>query len=110
MRVNGESKDGETDLDLQVVNGARQDARYTLTFGAPGRYDVLVDFNKIQHRFGNDAHMLWTRTGAGTLEIPDATQLALQGLQNYLPGALLLNASNGSYSAKVYGVSFSLFF
>jgi hypothetical protein len=34
----------------------------------------------------------------------------LQGLRNYLPGALLLNANNGSYKAKVYGVSFSLFF
>ena len=91
MHVMGESKDGETDLDLKVINGARQDARYTLTFGAPGKYDILVDFNKIQHRFGNDARMLWTRTGAGTLEIPDATQLALQN-------AVTANRANLTYN------------
>ena len=78
MHLQGESKDGEKELDLQVVNGARQDARYTLTFGEPGKYGVLLDFNKIQHRFGNDGRMLWTKTGPGTLEIADATQVAIQ--------------------------------
>jgi hypothetical protein len=34
----------------------------------------------------------------------------LQGLRNYLPGALLLNGNNGNYKASVYGVSFSLFY
>src|SRR5204863_4189965 len=32
MHLTGESKNGGTELDLQVVNGARDDARYTLGF------------------------------------------------------------------------------
>ena len=78
MHLSGESKDGGTEVDLQVVNGARDDARYTLGFGKPGTYSVLLDLNKIQHRFGNDGHMLYTQSGKGLLTIPDATQLALQ--------------------------------
>jgi MtrB/PioB family decaheme-associated outer membrane protein len=78
MHVTGESKNGDTDLDLQVINAVRDDARYSLGFGKPGTYNVFLDFNKIPHRFGNDGHMLYTQTGKGFLEIPDATQLALQ--------------------------------
>jgi len=78
MHVMGESKDGETDLDLQVINGGRQDARYTMTFGAPGKYDIKLDFNKIQHNFGNGGRSLWTESSPGVLTIPDSTQLALQ--------------------------------
>jgi MtrB/PioB family decaheme-associated outer membrane protein len=78
MHLTGESKDGATELDLQVVNAVRDDARYTLSFGKPGTYGVFLDYNKIPHNFANDAHMLYAQTGKGTLEIADATQLALQ--------------------------------
>ena len=34
----------------------------------------------------------------------------LQGLQNYLPGALLLNANVGDYTGNIFGVDLSLTF
>src|SRR5436309_8149010 len=70
---------GDRELDLNAENVRREDARYTLTYGIPGRYELLLDYNKIPHHFGNDGHMLWTRTGPGRLEIADPVQAALQG-------------------------------
>jgi len=70
---------GDRELDFDAVNARRDDARYTLAYGVPGRYELLLDYNKIPHHFGNDGHMLWTRTGPGRLEIADPIQAALQG-------------------------------
>ncbi len=71
--------EGDRELDFNAVNVRRDDARYTLAYGIPGRYGFLLDYNKIPHHFGNDGHMLWTRTGPGRLEIADPVQAALQG-------------------------------
>src|SRR5829696_5296718 len=75
----GESADGERNLNFSTDNAGRRDARYTLNYGVPGRYNVLFDYNKIPHRFGNDGRMLYTRTGPGRLEIADPIQGAIQG-------------------------------
>lgn len=69
----------DRELDFNAVNVRRDDARYTLFYGAPGRYELTLDYNKIPHHFGNDGHMLYTRTGPGRLEIADPIQAALQG-------------------------------
>jgi MtrB/PioB family decaheme-associated outer membrane protein len=74
----GESADGERNLDFSTGNAGRRDARYTFNYGVPGRYNVLFDYNKIPHRFGNDGRMLYTRTGPGRLEIADPIQGAIQ--------------------------------
>lgn len=78
LHVVGEGA-GDRELDFSAVNVRRDDARYTLNYGVIGRYELLVDYNKIPHHFGNDGHMLWTRTGPGRLEIADPIQAALQG-------------------------------
>jgi len=78
LHVVGEGAD-DRELDFSAVNARRDDARYTLTYGVPGRYELLVDYNKIPHHFGNNGHMLWTRTGPGRLEIADPIQASLQG-------------------------------
>ena len=65
-------------FDLDAANVRRDDARYTLEYGVLGRYAALFDYNKIPHRFGNDGHMLFTRTGPGVYQIADPTQSALQ--------------------------------
>src|SRR3954464_1664146 len=70
---------GDRELDFYSERLGREDARYTLFYGVPGRYELTVDYNKIPHHFGNDGHMLWTRTGPGRLEIADPIQAALQG-------------------------------
>lgn len=70
---------GDRIFDLDATNVRRDDARYTLNYGVAGRYNVLFDYNKIPHRFGNDGHMLFTRTSAGVYEIADPVQAALQG-------------------------------
>jgi MtrB/PioB family decaheme-associated outer membrane protein len=76
LRLEGEA--GDRELDFQAINASRHDARYTLSYGVLGRYNFLLDYNKIQHRFGNNGHMLWTRSGPGRLEISDPVQGALQ--------------------------------
>lgn len=70
---------GERQLDIRAEAIGRDDARYTLDYDVAGRYGLLFDFNKIPHRFGNNGHMLWTRTGPGRLEIADPVQAAIEG-------------------------------
>ncbi len=70
---------GDRELDFNAVNARREDARYTLYYGVPGSYELTIDYNKIPHNFGNDAHTLYTQTGPGRLEIADPIQAALQG-------------------------------
>jgi MtrB/PioB family decaheme-associated outer membrane protein len=69
---------GDRYLDIDAANVRRDDARYTLNYGKLGRYNVLFDYNKIPHRFGNGGRILHTRTGPGTYEIADPIQVALQ--------------------------------
>ena len=69
---------GDRELDLNAENVRRDDARYTLDYGVAGPLRTSFDYNKIPHHFGNDGHMLWTRTGPGRLEIADPIQAALQ--------------------------------
>lgn len=66
-------------LALRADNVRRNDARYGLDYGVYGKYALEVDYNKIQHRFGNRATLLWNRTGPGTWEISDSVQAALHG-------------------------------
>jgi MtrB/PioB family decaheme-associated outer membrane protein len=79
LHLVGESADGERIFDFRADNAAREDARYTLNYGVVGRYNLLLDHNKIVHRFGNDGRMLWTRTSPGRYEIADPVQAQIQG-------------------------------
>ncbi len=65
-------------LDFQARNVRRRDARYTFGYGVLDRWALMVDYNKIQHRFGNNARLLWTQTSPGVYQIADPVQLALQ--------------------------------
>lgn len=78
LHLSGESADGETLLDFTAVSAGRDDGRYTLALGTPGRYQLTLDYNKIPHRFGNGARLLWTETRPGVYEIPDSVQTQLQ--------------------------------
>lgn len=78
LRLLGESADGERFLGLAADKIGYDDARYTFGYGSVGRYSFVVDYNLIVHNFGNDARMLFNRTGAGRYEIADSTQQALQ--------------------------------
>ena len=79
LDVEGESADGNREFEFEAVNASRDDARYTLSYGLSGRYSILLDYNKIPHRFGNDARLLWTQTRPGVFEIADPIQQQLQG-------------------------------
>jgi MtrB/PioB family decaheme-associated outer membrane protein len=76
LRVEGDG--GDRGLDFRAVNISRDDARYTLDYGVSGRYGLLLDYNKIPHRFGNNGHYLFTQTRAGVYEIANPTQMQLQ--------------------------------
>jgi MtrB/PioB family decaheme-associated outer membrane protein len=79
LRVRGEDDKGERFLWIRADNVNRDDARYGLEYGVAGRYSLLVDYNKIPHRFGNNGTILWNRTGPGSWEISDSVQAQLQG-------------------------------
>jgi len=74
LHLAGQSRDGNRTLDFTVVNGGRNDARYTLEYGMAGSWSMLLDYNKIQHRFADNGHTLYTRTGPGLYEISDPVQ------------------------------------
>jgi MtrB/PioB family decaheme-associated outer membrane protein len=111
----GESADGNRTLDLLAQNVRRSDARYTLDYANSGKYELFFDYNKIVHHFGNDGHMLWTRTGPGTYEIADPTQAQIQGAieQQFAknPGGITFNFLNGvlaPYLATAQSVNLGL--
>lgn len=66
-------------LDFRAENVRYDDARYTFAYGVTDRYSLTVDYNKIPHRFGNNAKVLWTQTRPGVYEIANPVQAALQG-------------------------------
>lgn len=76
LAVSGQG--GDRYLDIRLLNADREDGRYTMRYGVWSDYDIVVDYNKIPHRFGNDARLLWTETGPGRFEIADPTQRSLQ--------------------------------
>ncbi|HYH47427.1 MAG TPA: MtrB/PioB family outer membrane beta-barrel protein, partial [Thermoanaerobaculia bacterium] len=79
LGLHGESGDGERGFDFAAAQVGRDDARYTLAYGLSGRYGILLDYNKIPHRFGNNARLLWTETRPGIYEIADPVQGQLEG-------------------------------
>ncbi len=76
--LNIEGEGGDRFMNFRGENIRRDDARYTFSYGVLDRYSIVVDYNKIPHRFGNNGHMLWTQTGPGRLEITDPIQAANQ--------------------------------
>ncbi|HEX6899574.1 MAG TPA: MtrB/PioB family outer membrane beta-barrel protein [Thermoanaerobaculia bacterium] len=76
--LNIEGEAGDRFMNFRGEHIRRDDARYNFSYGILDRYSIVVDYNKIPHRFGNNGHMLWTRTGPGRLEITDPIQAANQ--------------------------------
>lgn len=100
LHLLGESKDGNRTLDFSIVNGGRDDARYTLEYGLAGSWSMLLDYNMIQHRFGDDAHTLYTRTHPGVYEISDTAQRAVEAAI-----AAQGSAATGSILAPLFAVA-----
>jgi MtrB/PioB family decaheme-associated outer membrane protein len=78
LKLWGASADGNRTLDFSAKNVWRDDVRLDLDYAQAGKYGVSLSYDKIPHRFGNDASFLWSRTGAGRFEIDDALQRANQ--------------------------------
>lgn len=78
LKLSGASEDGNRTLDFTAKNVWRDDASLGLDYALAGKYGLSLSYDKIPHRFGNDAAFLWTRTGAGRFEIDDAVQRANQ--------------------------------
>ncbi len=86
---------GDRYLDFDAASVGRDDARYTLNYGVLGKYNLLFDYNKIPHRFGNGGRMLFTRTGPATYEVADPIQSSLQ------------TAITNQFNASPSGVNFN---
>lgn len=78
LLLKGASADGDRTLDFRAENVWRDDVRLGLDYAMAGKYGLRLSFDKIPHRFGNDAKILWNRTGGGRFEIDDAIQRANQ--------------------------------
>lgn len=74
FKLFGESADGNRTLALNADGIGRNDARYTLDYGLAGEYALEIDYNKIQHLFGNNATFIWDIPRIGVYEIPDIVQ------------------------------------
>ncbi len=79
LDIEGESADGNRVFDFSADRIGREDARYRLDYGLSGRYAILIDYNKIPHRFGNGGRMLFSQTRPGVYEIADPVQAQIQG-------------------------------
>ena len=78
LHITGDSPKSDRYLDFRGTNVGRADARYGLQYGMWGDWKLDVDYNKIVHRFGNEALFLWHETGPGRFEIADPSQAQIQ--------------------------------
>jgi MtrB/PioB family decaheme-associated outer membrane protein len=79
LHITGDAPDSDRYFDFRGTNVGRADARYGLQYGSWGDWELEVDYNKIVHRFGNEALFLWNVTGPGRFEIADPAQAQIQG-------------------------------
>ena len=77
LNLFGESADGNRTLVVRAESIGRDDARTTLDYGLAGSYKFELDYNKILHRFGNDATLLWDQSAFNRFELPDPVQALL---------------------------------
>jgi MtrB/PioB family decaheme-associated outer membrane protein len=84
-------------LNLDFTNIGRDDQNSSLNAGNYGKYEVDLEYDETPHRFSLDSQTLYSGTGSGTLELPDAMQSQLQQAttpketadelkNNYIPG------------------------
>jgi len=78
LHIWGDSPNSDRYFDFRGTNVGRADARYGLQYGMWGDWRLDVDYNKIVHRFGNEALFLWNVTGPGRFEIANPAQAQIQ--------------------------------
>ncbi len=78
LAIYGESADGNRTLKLVGKNVDRNDGRVLFDYGLSAKYRLQVDYNRIQHRFGNNAVFLWDVAAPGVYDIPDAVQRSFE--------------------------------
>ncbi len=79
LRLFGELGDPNRTFGFDIENASRADERYTMYYQSSGRYSLMLDYNVIPHRFGNDGRMLHSlASGPDDLTISDTTQQTLQ--------------------------------
>ena len=77
MKISGEDEKGRY-LEFKSTWIGRRDARYTLDYGVSGKWSMMIDYNKIPHRFGNNGLILFAETSPGRWQIADSIQQSLQ--------------------------------
>ena len=95
LHIWGDDPGSDRYFDFLGRNVGRRDARLGLDYGTWGGWGVKVDYNKIPHRFGNNALFLWNITGPGHFEIADPSQQAVQ------------NAIAAQFAASPAGVNYA---
>ena len=94
MKISGAGDDGRF-LKFRSSWIGRRDARYTLDYGVSGRWSMMIDYNKIPHRFGNNGLILFAETSPGRWQISDSIQ---QSLENSLTQQFATNRSAITYA------------
>jgi len=73
------TSDAKRKLDVQVVNGGKDDAFYGLEYDVAGSWRLRLDYDQIPHNFGNNGKILWSRTNdQGSWDLQDPIQAANQ--------------------------------
>jgi MtrB/PioB family decaheme-associated outer membrane protein len=78
LRLFGESGSHNRTFEFEAVSPGRADERYTLRYGNSGRYSIMLDYNVIPHRFGNDGTLIYSNSNPTSLRIADSSQQDLQ--------------------------------
>ena len=77
LNIYGEDEAGDRTLALRMQAIGRDHARYQMDYALAGKYSFELDYNKIPHKFGNDATLLWNQTAVNRLELPDSMQASI---------------------------------
>lgn len=90
----GFEKNKDRYLTASGANVKLNNARYLLSLGEHGSYDLTIDYQKIPHLFSSAGVTIWSEVEPGRWTIPEAIQTTIQGLNPVDP-------SDTSYARRI---------
>jgi hypothetical protein len=80
LKIEGKNADLARWMMIELYNVGQRDARYAMFYDVSGKYSFALDYNKIPHRYMNDATLLLEEVSPGNFLVADPVQKSLQGL------------------------------
>ena len=87
-------------LEFRAKDIAEDDQNYKFRMGRYGKYKIELIHDAIPHRFANDAKLIYSGKGTGTLTVDDTMQSTLAGLTTSTTPTQLAELTNYVNSAS----------